>query len=73
MNVIAITIPRDSLCLISRPAEPMAYSISGRVGHVLELLSRPNGFDWRRTTACIVTLVSFPPGSLLGIGTSLIG
>lgn len=73
MNVIAITVPRGRLCLISRPAEPMAHSISGRIGHVLELLFRPNGFDWRRTTATIVTLVVFQLGSLLGIGTSLIG
>ena len=31
----------------------MEYTVSGRVGHFLEPLFRPLGFDWKIATACI--------------------
>ncbi len=34
-------------------AERLAYSYTGRIGHFLEPLMRPLGFDWRITTAII--------------------
>ena len=37
----------------ARKAEEMEYTVSGRVGHFLEPLFRPLGFDWKIATACI--------------------
>jgi len=37
----------------ARQAEGLAYSIAGRIGHVLEPVLRPMGFDWRIGTALI--------------------
>ena len=31
----------------------MAYSVAGRIGHWLEPLVRPMGFDWKIATALI--------------------
>ena len=39
-------------------AEAMEYTISGRVGHALEPLFRPIGFDWKLTTASIGALAA---------------
>ena len=39
-------------------AESMEYTISGRVGHALEPLFRPIGFDWKLTTASIGALAA---------------
>ena len=36
-----------------RRAEAMEYTVSGRIGHALEPLFRPIGFDWRLVTASI--------------------
>ncbi len=41
-----------------RSAELMEYTISGRVGHALEPLFRPIGFDWKLTTASIGALAA---------------
>ena len=37
----------------ARQAEELGYSVAGRVGHALEALLRPMGFDWRIGTALI--------------------
>ena len=37
----------------ARKAEEMEFTVSGRVGHFLEPLFRPLGFDWKIATACI--------------------
>ena len=42
----------------AQEAEQMEYTISGRVGHALEPLFRPIGFDWKLTTACIGALAA---------------
>ena len=39
-------------------AEAMEYTISGRVGHALEPIFRPIGFDWKLTTASIGALAA---------------
>lgn len=39
-------------------AEAMEYTVSGRVGHALEPLFRPIGFDWKLTTASIGALAA---------------
>lgn len=39
-------------------AEAMEYTISGRVGRLLEPIFRPIGFDWKLTTACIGALAA---------------
>ncbi len=39
-------------------AEMMEYTISGRIGHALEPLFRPIGFDWKLTTASIAALAA---------------
>ncbi len=39
-------------------AEMMEYTISGRVGHLLEPFFRPIGFDWKLTTASIGALAA---------------
>ncbi len=36
----------------------MEYTISGRIGHALEPLFRPIGFDWKLTTASIGALAA---------------
>ena len=41
-----------------RRAEVMEYTISGRVGHALEPLFRPIGFDWKLATASIGALAA---------------
>ena len=41
-----------------KQAEMLEYTISGRVGHVLEPLFRPIGFDWKLTTASIGALAA---------------
>lgn len=41
-----------------KQAEAMEYTISGRIGHALEPLFRPIGFDWRLTTASIGALAA---------------
>ena len=42
----------------ARQAELMSYTISGRIGRVLEPVFRPVGFDWKVTTACIAALAA---------------
>ena len=42
----------------ARQAEAMEFTISGRVGHALEPIFRPIGFDWRLTTAGIGALAA---------------
>jgi len=42
----------DSLAQ-AQQAEDMAYSVAGRIGHWLEPLVRPMGFDWKIATALI--------------------
>ena len=42
----------------ARQAELMSYTISGRIGRVLEPVFRPIGFDWKVTTACIAALAA---------------
>ncbi len=42
----------------AKSAEAMEYTISGRVGHALEPLFRPLGFDWKLTTANIGALAA---------------
>jgi len=37
----------------ARQAEDMAYTVAGRIGHWLEPIVRPMGFDWRIATALI--------------------
>lgn len=37
----------------AKQAEQMAYSVAGRIGHALEPLLRPMGFDWKIGTALI--------------------
>ena len=39
-------------------AEMMEYTISGRIGHALEPVFRPIGFDWKLTTASIGALAA---------------
>ncbi len=41
-----------------KQAEAMEYTISGRIGHALEPLFRPIGFDWKLTTASIGALAA---------------
>ena len=41
-----------------KQAELMEYTISGRIGHALEPLFRPIGFDWKLTTASIGALAA---------------
>ena len=41
-----------------KQAESMEYTISGRIGHALEPLFRPIGFDWKLTTASIGALAA---------------
>ena len=41
-----------------RQSELMEYTISGRVGHMLEPFFRPIGFDWKLTTAGIGALAA---------------
>ena len=41
-----------------KQAEMLEYTISGRVGHALEPLFRPIGFDWKLTTASIGALAA---------------
>ena len=41
-----------------KQAEAMEYTISGRIGHALEPLFRPIGFDWKLTTASIGALTA---------------
>ena len=41
-----------------RLAELMEFTVSGRVGHALEPLFRPIGFDWKLTTASIGALAA---------------
>lgn len=41
-----------------RQSELMEYTISGRVGHMLEPFFRPIGFDWKLTTATIGALAA---------------
>jgi len=36
-----------------KKAEELAYSLAGRIGHLLEPILRPMGFDWRIGTALI--------------------
>ena len=40
----------------ARQAELMEYTISGRIGRVLEPVFRPIGFDWKITTASLAAL-----------------
>jgi len=42
----------------AKAAEQMAYTVSGRVGHLLEPVFRPIGFDWRLATASIGALAA---------------
>ena len=42
----------------ARKAELMAWTISGRIGHILEPFMRPIGFDWHVTTATIGALAA---------------
>ena len=42
----------------SRRAEQLAYTIAGRVGHAMEPVLRPLGFDWRIGTALIGALAA---------------
>ncbi len=42
----------------AKQAEMLEYTISGRVGHALEPLFRPIGFDWKLTTASIGALAA---------------
>ena len=42
----------------ARKAELMAWTISGRIGHLLEPFMRPIGFDWHVTTATIGALAA---------------
>ena len=42
----------------ARKAEEMEYTVSGRVGHFLEPVFRPIGFDWKLATACIGALAA---------------
>jgi ferrous iron transport protein B len=37
----------------ARAAEALDYSIAGKIGHALEVVVRPLGFDWRISTALI--------------------
>lgn len=37
----------------TKQAEEMAYSVAGRIGHALEPLLKPMGFDWKIGTALI--------------------
>lgn len=41
-----------------RLAEQLEYTISGRIGHTLEPLFRPLGFDWRVSTSLIGALAA---------------
>ncbi len=41
-----------------KKAEEMEYTVSGRVGHALEPIFRPIGFDWKLTTASIGALAA---------------
>ena len=41
-----------------KQAEAMEYTISGRIGHALEPLFRPIGFDWKLTTSSIGALAA---------------
>ena len=41
-----------------KKAELMEYTISGRIGHALEPLFRPIGFDWKVTTASLGALAA---------------
>ncbi len=41
-----------------KQSEIMEYTISGRVGHALEPIMRPIGFDWKLTTAAIGALAA---------------
>lgn len=41
-----------------KQAEAMEYTISGRIGHALEPLFRPIGFDWKLSTASIGALAA---------------
>ena len=42
----------------AKAAEQMAYTVSGRVGRLLEPVFRPIGFDWRLATASIGALAA---------------
>lgn len=42
----------------AQAAEELAYSVTGRIGHALEPLLRPMGFDWRIGTALIGALAA---------------
>ncbi|MBO5644825.1 MAG: ferrous iron transport protein B, partial [Lentisphaeria bacterium] len=42
----------------AKMAEQMEYTISGRIGKLLEPVFRPIGFDWRTTTASIGALAA---------------
>ena len=42
----------------AKMAEKMEYTISGRIGKILEPAFRPLGFDWRITTASIGALAA---------------
>jgi len=42
----------------SRQAELMEYTVSGRIGHCLEPIFKPIGFDWKLTTAAIGALAA---------------
>ena len=37
----------------ARRAEELTYTVAGRIGHALEVVLRPLGFDWRIATALI--------------------
>ncbi len=42
----------------ARLAEQMEYTVSGRIGHALEPVFRPIGFDWKLTTAALGSLAA---------------
>ena len=42
----------------AKQAEMMEYTVSGRVGHFMEPVMRPAGFDWRIATAIIGALAA---------------
>jgi ferrous iron transport protein B len=49
----AIFIHKQAEITQARQAEELAYSLAGRIGHTLEPILKPMGFDWKIGTALI--------------------